>query len=46
MSDKEELIETLIAALNKTLTKAGSVQEKEMQASVKENMPDIPGLNL
>lgn len=46
MSDKEELIDTLIVALNKTLNKAGSVQEKEMQASVKDSMPDIPGLNL
>ena len=46
MQNKEELIDTLIVALNKTLNKAGSVQEKGMQASVKENMPNIPGLNL
>ena len=30
MSNKEELTDTLIVALNKTLTKAGYVQEKEM----------------
>jgi DNA-binding YbaB/EbfC family protein len=46
LQDKEELIDTLIVALNKTLKKAGEVQEKEMQASVRENMPNIPGLNL
>lgn len=46
MQDKEELIDLLIVALNKTLKKAGEVQEKEMQTSMKENMPNIPGLNL
>jgi DNA-binding protein YbaB len=46
MHDKEELIDLLIVALNKTLKKAGEVQEKEMQTSMKENMPNIPGLNL
>ena len=46
MQDKEELIDLLIVALNKTLKKAGEVQEKEMQTSMKENMHNIPGLNL
>jgi DNA-binding YbaB/EbfC family protein len=46
LQDKEELTDLLIVALNKTLNKAQEVHDKEMKASVKENMPNIPGLNL
>lgn len=44
--DKEELTDVLIVALNKTLAKAEEVYDRELKATVKENMPNIPGLNL
>jgi DNA-binding YbaB/EbfC family protein len=46
LHDKEELIDTLVVALNSTLTKAGTVQEQEMKSALKDNMPNIPGLGL
>ena len=46
MQDKEELVDLLILALNKTLKKAEDVHENEMKSALKDNMPNIPGLGL
>lgn len=45
LSDKEELEDYLIIALNKALQKAGDIHEKEMAIAAKTGMPNIPGMD-
>jgi DNA-binding YbaB/EbfC family protein len=46
LDDKEVLEDYLILALNKAISKASEVQEKELSAVAKEGMPNIPGMDL
>jgi len=46
LSDKEELEDYLIIALNDALKKANDINEAEMAAAAKDGMPNIPGLDL
>lgn len=43
-SDKEELTELLIVALNRALEQAEKINESEMQGAAKGFLPNIPGL--
>lgn len=45
LSDKEQLEDYLLLALNKAITKATEVHEAELAAVAKDGMPDIPGLD-
>ncbi len=44
VSDKEELEDHLIIALNNALDKATAINDQEMAAAAKDGMPNIPGL--
>jgi DNA-binding YbaB/EbfC family protein len=46
LDDKEVLEDYLILTLNKAISKASEVQEKELSAVAKEGMPNIPGMDL
>ncbi|WP_139958710.1 YbaB/EbfC family nucleoid-associated protein [Flavicella sediminum] len=46
LSDKEELEDHLIIALNNAIAKASALNDREMAAAAKDGMPNIPGLNL
>lgn len=46
ITDYEALEDYLILALNKALSKANDISEKELAAAAKDGMPNIPGLNL
>lgn len=44
LEDKEELEDSLILALNHAIEKATAINEAELAAATKKNMPNIPGL--
>jgi len=44
LTDKEQLEDYLILALNKANDKAGTIHETKITAVAKEGMPDIPGM--
>lgn len=46
LSDKEEISDYLVLALNQALTKANSIHEAELAAAAKDGMPNIPGMDL
>ncbi|WP_417886930.1 YbaB/EbfC family nucleoid-associated protein [Zunongwangia sp.] len=45
LEDKEQLEDYLVLTLNKALTKAGEINERELGAAAKDGMPNIPGLD-
>ncbi len=45
-SDKEELEDFLIIALNNALESANEINEREMAIAAKGGLPDIPGMDL
>ncbi len=46
MEDKEQLEDYLILTLNKAITRASEINEREVAAAAKDGMPDIPGLDM
>lgn len=46
LEDKEALEDYLILATNDAIHKASAINEQEMTAVAKENMPNIPGMDL
>ena len=46
LTDKEEIEDLLIIALNKALEKATAINEAELAAAAKDGMPNIPGLDM
>lgn len=46
LEDKEALEDYLILATNDAIQKASAINEQEMTAVAKENMPNIPGMDL
>lgn len=46
ISDKEEIEDYLIIALNSALEKAKNIHEAALAAVAKDGMPNIPGMNL
>ncbi len=46
LTDKEEIEDYLILALNTALDKANSVSEAELAAAAKDGMPNIPGMDM
>ena len=46
LTDKEELEDLLVIALNKALEKANTISEAELAAAAKDGMPNIPGMDL
>lgn len=46
LEDKEALEDYLILATNDAIHKASAINEQEMAAVAKENMPNIPGMDL
>lgn len=46
LSDAEELEDFLILTLNKAIAKASKINEDEMAAAAKTNMPNIPGMDM
>lgn len=46
LSDAEELEDYLILTLNKAIAKASKINEDEMGAAAKTNMPNIPGMDM
>lgn len=46
LNDKEQLEDYLILTLNKALDKAGAINEAELAAAAKDEMPNIPGMDL
>ncbi|NLP57930.1 YbaB/EbfC family nucleoid-associated protein [Lutibacter sp. B1] len=46
LTDKEEIEDYLIIALNKALNKANTINEAELAAAAKDGMPNIPGMDL
>lgn len=44
LSDKEQLEDYLIIAFNDALEKANKINEAEMSAAAKVNLPNIPGM--
>ena len=46
LTDKEELEDYLILALNDALQKANDINDDEMAAAAKDGMPNIPGLDM
>ncbi|AQS93067.1 hypothetical protein BXQ17_02795 [Polaribacter sp. BM10] len=46
LSDAEELEDYLILTLNKAIAKATKINEDEMAAAAKTNMPNIPGMDM
>ena len=45
LSDKEELEDYLIVTLNTAIQKATAIQEHELGAAAKSEMPSIPGMD-
>jgi len=45
LTDKEEMEDYLVIALNKALSKANEIKETELSAAAKNGMPDIPGMS-
>ncbi len=45
LSDKDQLEDYLILAINKAIEKATQVNENELAAVAKDGMPNIPGLD-
>lgn len=46
LTDKEEIEDYLVLALNTALDKANAVSEAELAAAAKDGMPDIPGMDM
>jgi len=46
LTDKDEIEDYLIIALNNALQKASSISEAELAAVAKDGMPNIPGLDM
>ena len=46
LSDKEMLEDYLVNVLNKAIEKATNVHETELAAVAKENIPNIPGMDM
>ena len=46
LTDKEEIEDYLVIALNKALEKANTISESELATAAKEGMPNIPGMDL
>jgi DNA-binding YbaB/EbfC family protein len=46
LTDKEEIEDYLIIALNSALKKANEISETELAAAAKDGMPNIPGMDL
>ena len=46
LEDAEELEDYLVLTLNKALARANEINEQEMAAAAKTNMPNIPGMDL
>ncbi len=46
LSEKEEIEDYLIIALNKALSKANNISEAELAAAAKDGMPNIPGMDM
>lgn len=46
LTDKEEMEDYLVLALNTALEKANSINEAELAAAAKDGMPNIPGMDL
>ena len=46
LTDKEEIEDLLVIALNKALEKANSISETELASAAKDGMPNIPGMDL
>lgn len=46
LTDKDEIEDYLIIALNSALEKAKNIHETELAAVAKDGMPNIPGMNL
>ena len=46
LQDKEQLEDYLILTLNKAIEKASQVNETELAAVAKEELPNIPGMDL
>jgi DNA-binding YbaB/EbfC family protein len=44
LTDKEEIEDYLVIALNKALSKANEIKETEFSAAAKNGMPNIPGM--
>jgi len=44
ITDKEEVEDLLVIALNKALEKANTISETELAAAAKDGMPNIPGM--
>lgn len=45
MDDAEQLEDYLVLTLNKALSKAGEISQKELADAAKDGMPDIPGMD-
>lgn len=45
LTDKDQLEDYMILAINKAIEKATQVNETELAAVAKEGMPNIPGMN-
>ncbi|MBG7628825.1 MAG: YbaB/EbfC family nucleoid-associated protein, partial [Bacteroidetes bacterium] len=46
LTDKEEIEDCLIIALNMALKKAAAISEAELASAAKDGMPNIPGLDM
>lgn len=46
LTEKEEIEDYLVLALNTALDKANSVNEAELAAAAKDGMPNIPGMDM
>lgn len=46
LTDKEEIEDYLIIALNSALQKAAIINEAELAAAAKDGMPNIPGMDM
>ncbi len=46
LTNKEEIEDLLVIALNKALEKANSISETELAAAAKGGMPNIPGMDM
>ncbi len=46
LADKEQLEDYLVLVMNKAIEKASKINEDEVAAATKLNMPDIPGMDM
>ena len=46
LTEKEEIEDYLLIALNKAMVKAKNIHETELAAAARDGMPDIPGMDL